>query len=108
MQSSTDLKKSRKSLRKSVHFQGDFPINYLTKDEYLIKKHIPNEIPDDKSNPQPLESLYFQPSATKNPFLQEIPLGNEELINELKEKTQKLEEQKTEIEQAEGFIRDLL
>ena len=105
MQSSTDLRKSRKSTRKSVHFQGDFPVNYLTKEEYLQKKHIPNEEPDDKFQSQPPESLFFQPTATRNPFVQE-----EEAFGkaDLEERDRKIEEQKAEIEQFEQFISDLL
>ena len=104
MQSSTDLRKSRKSTRKSVHFQGDFPVNYLTKEEYLQKKHIPIEEPDDKFQSQPPESLFFQPTATRNPFLQEEAFGKADL----EERDRKIEEQKAEIEQFEQFISDLL
>lgn len=104
MQSSTDLRKSRKSTRKSVHFQGDFPVNYLTKEEYLHKKHIPIEEPDEKFQSQPPESLFFQPTATRNPFAPEDGVGKADLD----ERDRKIEEQKAEIEQFEQFISDLL
>ena len=65
--STASLSKPRKSIKKSIQYQGDFPIYHLTKEEYLKSKHIPDEQPDMKFTGQPIEGLYFMPLPTLNP-----------------------------------------
>lgn len=112
MEISTDFKKSRRSFKKSVHYQGDFPINFLTKEEYLIQKHIPSELPDNKSSYQPLEGLFFTPNPTKNPkeclFQKQEVVNSEAQLLVLQEKEEALKDLQEQLEQAEIFIRDLL